>query len=401
MRHLEFALAPALSIAMLFGGLAAAQAQVEREEKAGEGRLSHVATVARDDLGAVTSVEVSPDGKFLYASAWRSATHVVFRRDATTGKLEHLQTVEDRERLDGATALRLAKESDLAAAASFRSKCVVLYRRDKMSGELTRLDAKYEGIDGTSGLEFPIDASFSPDDRFIQVLDSSGGVTVFRVAGKGDERKLEFIEAFRSDDLQGVRGLAYSPEGSHVFAMAGMAGAMVVLKRDKMSGKLEIGQVVRDGEGEVKGLAGAFGVAVDPSGEHVYTVSGRFGGDESLGAFEFDAASGKLTLIEELAAGPAADAALPGFIGGNEIEVSSDGRNVYAVATVAGALAALLREPKSGKLVALGVTSGEAVAGAAGIGLSPDGKFVYVAAEEANAVSIYQRDIPAEKPPAE
>ncbi len=109
--------------------------------KVTDGAPEPVEVYKRDDLGAPTSVVVSPDGKFLYASAWKSASHVVFKRDAASGKLEHVQTLSDAALLDGATDLRLSPDGKLAAAAAFRSQSVVLYRRDAKSGKLTQLDS--------------------------------------------------------------------------------------------------------------------------------------------------------------------------------------------------------------------------------------------------------------------
>src|SRR5262245_57579057 len=174
--------------------------------KVTDGTPALVEVNQREDLDAPTSVVVSPDGKFLYASAWRSASHVVFKRDAASGKLEHVQTLSDAALLDGATDLRLSPDGRFAAAAAFRSQSVVLYRRDAKSGKLTQLDSKLQTGRGVSGLEFPIGAQFSPDSGFVYVFDNAGGLTAFRVAGKGEQRTLEFVESNRSDDLKGVRG---------------------------------------------------------------------------------------------------------------------------------------------------------------------------------------------------
>jgi DNA-binding beta-propeller fold protein YncE len=84
------------------------------------------------------------------------------------------------------------------------------------------------------------------------------------------------------------------------------------------------------------------------------------------------------------------------FIGGNEILITRDGRNAYAVASRSNSLVSFQRDVMTGKLMQMqgllhntdGVGPLEIVSGLA---LSPDGKFVYAAAEGNGAVSIFQR----------
>jgi 6-phosphogluconolactonase (cycloisomerase 2 family) len=392
-------LLPALCMALLVSGLVSAQdkkpIQNIRDDptKITDGSLELVGVFARKDLGAPTSVEVSPDGKFLYASAWRSATHVVFKRDQGTGKLHHVQTITDPVLLDGATDLRLSNDGALAVAAAFRSQSVVLYARDPASGKLSRLDSKQQKDPGISGLGFPIGAQISPDNRFVYVLDSNGGLTAFELTGKGMERKLKFVEANAGADLRGIRGLAFHPSGKVLFAACYQAHTLVVLDRDPATGKTKVRQVLRGGVPAGIPLVGAFGVSVSPDGKFVYTVSGRFGGSDAVGVYSFDPKKQTLSTVQEFLQGkPGGPDPLAGFEGGNEITVSPDGRNVYAVATKGGAVATFSRDQMTGKLKVVEVIRGKnAVAGAAGVTLSPDRRFVYIAAEEHGAVSVFRR----------
>ena len=129
---------------------------------------------------------------------------------------------------------------------------------------------------------------------------------------------------------------------------------------------------------------------MSPEGKFVYTSSGRFHGDNSVGVFKFNK-DGELSLVQEIVND---EGALRNFVGGNEIAVSPDGRNVYAVASRSGSLACFERDSKTGKLEYLETIVDEEgrVGAAAGIGISPDGNFVYVAAESSNTVSIFRRD---------
>jgi hypothetical protein len=86
---------------------------------------------------------------------------------------------------------------------------------------------------------------------------------------------------------------------------------------------------------------------------------------------------------------------LKDFEGGNHLAISPNGLNVYAAGTRSGTVASFRRDPASGKLKYLetlpdGGEGGEF--GAAGIGISPDGRFVYVATEDHKAISVFRRE---------
>lgn len=350
----------------------------------------------RTDLESLCAVVFSPDGKFVYASPWRIASHVVAAVDEETGKLSHVQTVEDGERIDGATGLRLSRDGTMAAAGSFRSKTVSLYTRDADTGKLTYRDHKQQDVDGVTGLSWTIDAMFSNDGKFVYGVDDRDGLTVFRVVGMHDDTKLEFVGNHDHEALAGMRGLAFHPDGKHMFATCRHAHTLVVLTRDPMSGAVKVHQVLRNSEDGVTGLGGSFGVAVSPDGKFVYSVSGQFGGgDDAVGVFSFDADAGKLEqvqVIDEFDL-PGEDTKRPVvFEGGNEITVSPDGENVYAVATISGALAVFDRDAKTGKLQLTSMYGEPAtVGGAAGVAVSPNGRFVTVAAEKQATISIFRR----------
>ena len=367
-------------------------------QRTGFGKLLPASSVSRDGLHMVTSVEVSPDGKFLYASAWQVATISVFQRDPMSGELQFVQELSDPDILNGATAVRLSPKGRFAVASAFRSQTAVLYRRDPMDGKLARLDVARNGEGEVKGLQWPVDAAFSPDSRFVYVIDSTGpggadgvrtgSVTVFRISEKG---KLEFIEANTGESscFSGARGIAIHPDGKTIVVTASSAGTLVVLDRDAKTGKTTVRQVLKDEEGDVHGLDGAMGVALSQDGQFVYTSAGRFQGDSAVGVYKFDKA-GKLALVQELMNG---EEGLKDFVGGNEITVSPDGRNVYAVASRSHTLVCFQRDPKTGRLTFLEAISNKfsILAAAAGITLSPDGRFVYVAAEENRMVSVFRR----------
>jgi 6-phosphogluconolactonase (cycloisomerase 2 family) len=364
------------------------------------GKLLHVSSISRVSLRMVTSVEVSNDGRFLYSAAWQAAAITVFERNRLTGELTHVQEIVDPRGLLGVTALRLSPDGRYAAATSFRSQCLVLYRRNPQDGKLQRLSLAKDNVKGVTGLRFAVDVGFSPDSKFLYVIDTkgpgrlplveTGSVTAFRIS---DEGELVFIEANTGRDncFTGLRGIVVHPDGKMIVATASTAGTLVVLDRNITTGVTTVRQVIKDGEGKVRGLDGAMGVALSPDGQFVYTSAGRFRGDHAIGVYKFDEA-GKLTVVQEIVNG---EDGLHNFEGGNEISISSDGRNVYAVASESESLACFNRNTLTGELTFVETLANEAdrLSAVAGIGLSPDDLFVYVAAESASAISCYRRMI--------
>ena len=103
-----------LSALAFLNGIAA-HAIVGAQDEPPSFQLEYVDTAVVGELDPSTSVLVSPDGRFVYASAYKSGSHAVFSRDQKTGTLKVVQTVK-KDHLAGSTALRLSRDGKLAAA---------------------------------------------------------------------------------------------------------------------------------------------------------------------------------------------------------------------------------------------------------------------------------------------
>ena len=203
-------------------------------------------------------------------------------------------------------------------------------------------------------MRFPVQAAFSPDSKSVVVLDDAGegddapgAVDTFRVK----DGKLELAGTDKGKDgcYSGARGMAFHPNGKFLLVAAYRGSALVLADRDALTGVTSVRQVVKDDEGPVHGLAGAFGVVVSSDGRHAYISSGRFGGDNAVSAFRLGDA-GKLEFIQEFIDG---GGELQGFRAGNHLAISPDGLNVYAAATGTGSVASFRRDPATGKLTYL------------------------------------------------
>jgi 6-phosphogluconolactonase (cycloisomerase 2 family) len=368
-----------------------------------------VETITRDDLAKVVSSVISPDGKFLYASCWNPGALVVFARDIEMGKLTHVQTVADRPDLRGATGVALSPDARFAVLATFASKDAFLFQRDSQSGTLKLLHtAPRTGKDW----DFPVSVKFSPNGKFACFADDggphgSGGVRAFRLEG---EKLVDVGEDVgRAWCFNGARSLAFHPDGKTLFVACSRPGSLVVVDFNSDSGATHIRQILwaksRGGHdfsapevGDVTGTEGLVDVVVSPDAKYLVTSSGRFGGATAVTSFRYGD-DGRLSfVISAKSSGQRAGGR--GFVGGNQVAVTPDGRAVYAAGTITGVVACTARDPSTGSLAPRGIVPDggpqqqPGINGAAGVTISADGKFVYVATEDKNTLCVFQRHLP-------
>ena len=355
------------------------------------GKLEYVDHLTREDLLSVTSIETSPDGRYAYAAAYNASALLTFKRDPGTGYLEHIQTISDNNDLYGAVAARVSPDGRYVVCVSFLSNTVSLFERDRSKGLLKKADTVRQNERGGQGLTWVIDAVFSPDSRFVYVIaDQSAALSVFGIT---ENKKLALVECSKGEDncFDGARGIAVSPDGKYVYVVSCRANTLVVLERDPETGKTKVKQLITDEKGDVHGLAGVFSVGCSSDRMFVYTSAGRFQGDNAICVFK-RMPDGTLSLIQEVFDGRQG---VSGFIGGNELRVSPDGQNLYALGTRSNSVVAFRRNPETGQLAYLQTFYDSEVAGkegsASGIGISPDGKYVYVAGENDKSILIFKR----------
>ncbi len=369
--------------------------------------LTLMDSVRRDDLAKVVRTELSKDGKFLYAICWNPGSLVVFARDPMTGNLTHVQTIGNLPELLGATSLALSPDGRFAVSAAFQSKAVILFRRNKESGKLTQLDvAARSGQD----LEFPTAVAFSPDGKSVCIADDGGqpghsGVRVYKLAG--EKLRDAGMDLGSNRCYSGARGLAFHPGGKTLFVACCRPGSLVVADFDRDSGGIKVRQVLwsarkggtdfsKSDVGGVPGIDGLIDVVASPDGRFVTTCSGRFGGTTAVTSFKFGD-DRHLALVSWTKSSGAK------FLGGNQLAVTPDGQRVYAAGTLSGVIAVAARDPKSGDLLPSGTVpdggppsqSGKTKS-PAGVAVSSDGRFVYVATEDKNAISIFRRNLTEE-----
>jgi DNA-binding beta-propeller fold protein YncE len=215
--------------------------------------------------------------------------------------------------------------------------------------------------------------------------------------------------------------VAVSADGKSVYATSSgggfeFDGGVVHLNRNATTGALTQptgtdGCVSDDGSGPcANGHALLFpvGVAVSPDGKSVYVAS--FGGD-ALARFNRNPATGALSqptgtagCVSQTGSGPCANGRA--LDGAQSVAISADGKRVYVASSESDAVARLNRDTTTGALTQIAgrtgcisatgsenCTDGHGLNGAFGVAISPDGKNVYVASEAINAVARLDRNL--------
>lgn len=416
--------------AILLPGAGLITATEPPETTAPAERLEMVQTISTESLNAASFTVVSPDGRHAYVTAWRVGAITVYSRDQTTGRLTERQVVQGDD-LSGVTDLRISNDGRIAVASCCHSSTAVVFERSPISGMLHQVHVARHGEIDVDGLYFPIDVALSPDGQFAYVSDSRrpgrgsedtegdfGRVTTFRI---NDDGTLTPVETLPGPDrcLDGVRAICSHPDGRTLFAVSSRSNTLVVLDRNAESGKVSVRQILSHDKDELSVLNGAMTTACSPDGQFVYTVGGRFLDANTSFGFTFQAdgtiqrveeskpeeispqgigvfrltSDGTLTPVQSIEVHKRDDIDLRG---GNQLLVSKDGSRLYVSGTTSGTLLSFVRDRKTGKLtleqtVSSADEENSSLAGANGIGESPDGRFLYVTGENSNSINVFQR----------
>ncbi len=209
------------------------------------------------------------------------------------------------------------------------------------------------------------------------------------------------IDTFERDPETGMLSLVSSvdgpaisrndlPDGKQVYAV----GGAIWYDRDPVSGSLTFRDNLVDPipDTPFPELASASAVAVSPDGRNLYVTAWE---TSSLIVLARDEASFAPSFVQMLAQGKAG---VDGLDGASSVEVSPDGRNVYATGS-RDDVASFARDPEDGTLTFLGVAAGSGgIAFESAVAISPDGRRLYVGANEVpqccwDALSVFGRDL--------
>ncbi len=346
-------------------------------------------------LAGVLAVIVSPDGRQVYAAGGNDDAIVVFQRDPASGALAMSQIVKDGvDGVDGlafASSLALSPDGAHLYVTGSQDNALAVFTRDKTTGALTFLEAQKNGVAGVEGLGFARSVAVSPDGSYVYVAGQlDDAIVVFR--RNALTGWLSFVEVQRQgvngvDGIAGPLALTVSPDGANVYVASGDESAVTVFKRDAGSGKLRVAEMEQDGAVDL-GLGGIHSVVVSPDGRYVYAAGQA---DDAVSAFTRNPRTGALSFVGVVAQGMDG---VDGLYGALWVTVSPDGSKLYVASTHDGAIAAFDRDTNAGTLTFVEKDTGApecaCLAFARGVAVSPDGKNVYAAGASSNTLLVFR-----------
>lgn len=201
-------------------------------------------------------------------------------------------------------------------------------------------------------------------------------------------------DAIIADGLMALRGFALSRDGASIYTAGAGDNSLGVFQRDQNTGRLTFVSAHREEpSARREGLRRVSDVDVSPDSRHVYAVA--YSG--YLTVFERDPRTGKLTWLQEI---KDQQDGISGLELAWNIAVSPAGDNVFVASSRNDSVARFQRDSQSGRLTFVGaVKDGECncvtLENSFCVAVSPDGRHVYNCSEE-HTVGVFA--IPEVKP---
>ncbi|MCA9971042.1 MAG: beta-propeller fold lactonase family protein, partial [Anaerolineales bacterium] len=360
-------------------------------------------------------VAVSPDSRFVYVTDYGDDLVVAFERN-NLGGLELLAVYENGvggvANMIQPVFITLSPDGRNVYVAASGSDAVVAFSRDVASGELTYLSAVVEGngygcfplpcsgfVDGLDGAYGVV---VSPDGRYVYVtgINDDALVVLRRNTSTGELRSFltgaNFVQTFASVHLDGVRGVAISPDGLHLYTASYLVDKLTVFSRSPNTGQVTFVETRRDGDlinvnppRFLDGLDGATHVALSPDGAYLY-VTGQ--SDNAIAVFRRNALTGGTTFLRSYDDDTGSGDGLGGAFG---LALSPDGRTLYATGFSDDSVAVFERDKTSGLLTHRQTALQPELDGAVAVAAAADGNAIYVAGYNQNRIVTLRRANPA------
>ncbi len=184
------------------------------------------------------------------------------------------------------------------------------------------------------------------------------------------------------NNLDGAYGVTVSPDNKQVYVTSYYAGSVTHFDRNLANGQLTLANTVATNE-----VKGARKVVVSPDGKQVYVTASSA---NSFVIYDRDKNSGQLSLKDAYTN----NAIVKGLTGAHGVAVSPDGKNIYVASVDEDALVTFYRDNDDFVGYGDAITSIPDLNGAHGVTVSPDGKNVYVTSYTNNisgTLSTYSR----------
>jgi 6-phosphogluconolactonase (cycloisomerase 2 family) len=202
---------------------------------------------------------------------------------------------------------------------------------------------------------------------------------------------LSFGETLASDLLVDPQSITVAPDGSFIFVSSGAIDGFSVLSRNVVNGSLDFILSVDNstsGVGNDGGGGGIRGLAISPSGEHLYAA---YSERDSIALFDWNQVNKTIGFVAEF--GTPEGIIPPALVEPHQLIMSPDGATLYATCPASDAVVYFRRNVESGFLTYLyHAAESDGLSGAMALSISPSGDAVYVIGENDSNVAWLSRE---------
>lgn len=348
-------------------------------------------------IEGTSGLAISPDNQHVYVAGEIDDAIVTFSRDENTGMLNYLDMVEDgsaNDGLNGVKHLTVSPDGNHVYAAGFWDASLTIFERDVNTGLLTYLGRMKDGLFGTNGLSGVSKVIVSPDGMFVySAAHLENGIGVFsRNTSNGmlNYETAYFDGVLGVDGIEGVLDLKISADGQYLYAAGSEEASLAVFHRNITTGELTFVERLKDGEAGLDGLDGISAIILSPDGQFLYTASED---DNAVNLFAINQMDGTL-FFEAIYQDVSTGGLLEGLLGATDLQISPDGSYLYVAAFEANAVSVFNRDNLTGTLEQLsiavdGMENTNGIEGASSINLSSNGKHIYATGFSENAIGIF------------
>jgi len=309
-----------------------------------------------DGLDGTYDMVISPDGEFLYVASMNDDAIAVFDRDPATGELSFISRSKNGEGgidgLNGARSLDVSPDGEFLYVVSMFDDALVTFSRNIATGSLTFLGRVKDGETGVDGLDGARSICISPDglNLYVAGWDDNAVALFSRDTATGAASFLGRLKHGEDDifALDAPHFLTVSPDGENVYITLWDEDAVSVYNRDTDTGLLTYNSKISNGSPDatgstVSGLEGSRAAITSPDGNQLYVVAWN---DDALSTFNRDA-TGALEFVDTQRTGIDG---VEGLDGAHSLAVSADGKFVYAAAFFDDAITVFSRDTDLGTL---------------------------------------------------
>ncbi len=350
-----------------------APANPDRPDKSGD--LDYIGKLYSPDTNMIQDTVISDDGRFYYGSVFYSYCVAWYERNTSTGELEYLDKTSGNLGYCLSIALSPETGNRHLYAAGYGQSTIVCYDRNAQTGAL----AVASIFQDTGLMVQPNYITVSPDGKNVYALTSDNYLIWFTRDQTTGE--LVYGGSYYDESVLGdPEEISFSAGGAYVYVDSSETDSILLFERNPESGELTYQKSYTDGTW----LSGITAHTTDPDGSNLYiVVYGDFSVGANLEIYDIDPDTGELYFMDRFEH--------PELYGAEDIAVSPDGQNVYALSRNNNALFWFDRNSATGILEFAYYYIDGFLVQPQSITISKDGNNVYVPSDR-YYISMFRRD---------